>query len=68
MNLSIYFLKEDIIQLLQAQDMERESLIKKEERLSFNLRQEKITVKHFLILDPGPGSYRTPSDFGHYDG
>lgn len=68
MNQLIYFLKEGIIQLLQVQDMERESLIKKEDRLNFNLRQEKITVKYFLILDPGPGSYRTPSDFGHYDG
>lgn len=28
----------------------------------------KIQVLFKIILDPGPGSYRSPSDFGHYDG
>ncbi len=32
------------------------------------LEQEKIYVIYYLTLGPGPGSYRTPSDFGHYDG
>lgn len=33
-----------------------------------NIKQGKIQVFFKIILDPGPGSYRSPSDFGHYDG
>lgn len=32
------------------------------------IKQGKIQVFFKIILDPGPGSYRSPSDFGHYDG
>lgn len=38
------------------------------ESLSFNIKQKKIIVIHKFKIDPGPGSYRSPSDFGHYDG
>ncbi len=48
--------------------MAKEHLIKKEDKICLILKQEKITVIIYLIKDPGPGSYRSPSDFGHYDG
>lgn len=36
--------------------------------MHLTLEQERIQVLIKFILDPGPGSYRSPSDFGHYDG
>lgn len=49
--------------------MEQGLLRRKEERVNFSFKRERIQVIYLLIIkDPGPGSYRSPSDFGHYDG
>lgn len=31
-------------------------------------RENQIELRARKNLNPGPGSYRSPSDFGHYDG
>jgi len=41
---------------------------KKEELFNSKAKLKIIIVYLILWLDPGPGSYRSPSDFGHYDG
>lgn len=48
--------------------MEKDILIKKKDRIYLILQQGKTSVIFIFIKDPGPGSYRSPSDFGHYDG
>jgi hypothetical protein len=48
--------------------MEKDFSIKKKDKIYLILKQGKMQVKILIILDPGPGSYRSPSDFGHYDG
>jgi hypothetical protein len=35
----------------------------------FDFKARKNSSTYILIqIDPGPGSYRNPSEFGHYDG
>lgn len=36
--------------------------------LNLNVMLRKTWVQHVVKIDPGPGSYRSGSDFGHYDG
>jgi len=44
-------------------------LFDKEKRVAQFEHKAKNNYSKFLIYaDPGPGSYRSPSDFGHYDG
>jgi len=47
--------------------LEKESLCLEEDNLSHNSKQEDLKVIFNIILAPGPGTYRLPSDFGHYD-
>lgn len=39
---------------------------RRETHFDFKARKNSSTL--YVILDPGPGSYRSPSDFGQYDG
>lgn len=41
---------------------------KEKRETKFEFQAKKNSSNLFIILDPGPGSYRSPSDFGHYDG
>jgi hypothetical protein len=41
---------------------------KEHRQVIFEFKAKHDYSKCFITVDPGPGSYRLPSDFGHYDG
>lgn len=47
--------------------LEKGNLCLAEDNHSHSFRREDPKVNFIYIIAPGPGSYRLPSDFGHYD-
>lgn len=61
-----YLMKENM-SYQKINQQEKESSFWVTDNLLLNLQHEDHKVIFNINLAPGPGSYRLPSDFGHYD-